>query len=78
MAKGNKTADGLGNEPEHQVVTAVVYAKQGGIMRELKGFVIGKDKVGHSLSMTMGAVRFVDPSTGEVVRKWDPWGLLDS
>ena len=78
MAKGSKSADGLGNEPKHQVVTAVIYSKQGGILRELRGFVIGKDKVGHGLSMTMGAVRFIDPATGELVRAWNPWGVLDS
>lgn len=77
MAKGNKTADLLGSEPEHRVVTAIIYSKKGGILREWPGFVIGKDAVGHGLSMTMGAVRFIDPATGELVRAWDPWNLLD-
>ena len=77
MARGSKSADGLGNEPEHRVVTAIIYSKKGGILREWPGFVIGRDSVGHGLSMSMGAARFIDASTGELVRAWDPWNLLD-
>ena len=72
-----KRDDVVAGDAENRVVLAVVYAKQGGILRELPGFVIGKDKVGHGLSMSMGAARFIDPATGELVRKWDPWHLLD-
>lgn len=77
MARGNKSADSLGAEPEQRVVLAVIYDKAGNVLREWPGFVIGKDKVGHGLSMSMGAARFVDTKSGEVVREWDPWGLLD-
>ena len=64
-------------EVEHVVVLAVFYDKAGFPLREWPGFVVGKDAVGHGLSMAMGAARFVDPKSGELVRKWDPWGVLD-
>ena len=64
-------------EVEHRVVLAVFYDKAGFPLREWPGFVVGKDAVGHGLSMAMGAARFVDPRSGELVRKWDPWGVLD-
>lgn len=63
--------------PEHVVVDARFYDKAGGVLREWPGFVIGADSVGHGLSMAIGAARFVDPRSGELVRKWDPWNLLD-
>lgn len=76
MARGSKSADTLGAEPEHRVVLAVIYDKTGNVLREWPGFVIGKDKVGHGTSMAMGAVRFIDPESGELVRAWNPWGVL--
>ena len=63
--------------PELRTVDARLYDKSGVVLREWPGFVIGADQVGHGLSMAMGAVVFVDPGTGELVRKWDPWGVLD-
>lgn len=75
MAKrdvGRQRPDG----PEYRTVDAVLFDKRGGVLREWPGFVIGADSVGHGLSMSMGAAVFVDPKSGELVRKWDPWGVL--
>jgi hypothetical protein len=76
LAKGSKSSDSLGSEPEHRVVLAVIYDKAGNVLREWPGFVIGRDKVGHGTSMAMGAVQFIDPESGELVRAWNPWGVL--
>lgn len=75
MAKregGRQRPDG----PECRTVDARFYDKTGGLLREWPEFVIGADSVGHGMSMAMGAAVFVDPATGELVRKWDPWGVL--
>ena len=76
MSRGNPKNAGVGRaDPEHRLVLAVVYDKTGAVMAE-REFVLGRDVMGHGRSMAMGAVRFVDPVSGELVRKWDPWGLL--
>jgi hypothetical protein len=62
--------------PEYREVLAVVYDKSGQVMVQ-QPFTIGRDQMGHGRSMAMGAVRFVDPKTGKMVQKWDPWGILD-
>ena len=59
-----------------RTVNAVIYDKKGNVLKDWPSFIIGRDTVGHGLSMSMGAAVFVDPKTGELVRKWDPWNVL--
>jgi len=74
MARAAKQADGWADEV--QIVTVVAYDRAGTEIRRLEGFRVGHDGVGHALSMVMGAALFVDPASGEVVRRWNPWGVL--
>lgn len=64
--------------PEVPVTTVTLIAvdRDGNELRRLPGFRIGQDSVGHGLSMAMGAAVFVNEENGEVVRKWNPWGVL--
>lgn len=77
MGRGAPKRVEVPDGPEFRLVDARFYDKAGGLLRDWPGFVIGRDRVGHGLSMAMGAAVFVDPRTGELVRRWDPWGVLD-
>ena len=76
MGKGNAKHLDEGRADEVKIVTLVAYDRAGTEIRRLENFRMGADSVGHALSMVMGAALFVDPSSGEVVRRWNPWGVL--
>jgi hypothetical protein len=62
--------------PARPVGTYVAYDRQGRVIWEKDGFVAGRDSVPFGISIVMGAGAIIDRSTGEIVSRWDPWGIL--
>jgi len=57
--------------------TYIAYDRAGNEMWRGENFTIGVDKAPGGLSIGMGAMRVVDPKTGETLKQWNPWGVLD-
>lgn len=61
-----------------RVGTCRVYGPGGEVLWERDGFRVGVDVVPRRLSMSMVAMQVVDPSSGERVAVWNPWGVLST
>lgn len=76
MAKGAHSSDPA-SRSKAIVGHYIGYSKQGTVLWEKDEFTIGVDKVPASVSAGLGACVVVD-SSGELIHKWNPWGVLAS
>lgn len=70
-----KDQSGPNIEPS-EVGRYVAFDKDGNEIWRKDDFVIGHDTIPEGLSIGMKAMRIVDPKTGAVLKKWDPWDVL--
>ena len=75
MAKNEKMDGKHGDRP---VGTLIVYDRQGAEIHKAEDFTAGRDKMPAGISLTAGASVVLDPRTGEVLKRWDPWNVLGS
>lgn len=76
MAKRTGDAPAGAGSVEDTVGTLVAFDGRGAELFRAEGFRAGRDMVPRGVSMAMRASVLLDPSTGEVLRQWNPWGVL--
>lgn len=77
MGKNSASAFTSGvDEAARKVGVYVAYDEDGEEIWRKDDFAIGFDKVSLGTSIGMRAMRIVDPSTGEEVKSWNPWGII--
>jgi len=59
--------------PIGKVGTYVAYDGSGNELWRRDEFEIGRDKVPSGIALAMKSMTIVDPATGDVISKWDPW-----
>lgn len=65
------------NDHEALVVgTYVAYGPGGEEIYSKPGYIVGDDIVPFGVSVCMKAMKIVDPKTGEVIKTWNPWGVI--
>lgn len=53
----------------------IAYDKKGEEIWRKDDFEAGRDSVPTGISIVMGAGEIIDPSSGEVVHRWNPWSV---
>jgi hypothetical protein len=71
--KSNDPPKHLG-ERQGVVGTYRAFDAKGRVLWECENFTAGKDKAPAGVSMSMSSMQIVDPESGEVLVKWNPWG----
>lgn len=61
--------------PAEEVGRMEVFDRDGNVIWTADDFVAGHSQIPPGLSVGMGASRLLD-RRGKVIRKWDPWGIL--
>lgn len=73
-------AKGSSKPPVEQTAGKVgVYIAYDGDGNELwrkDDFTVGRDKAPGGVLFAMKAMKIIDPKSGEVIARWNPWGVL--
>jgi hypothetical protein len=56
--------------------TYIAYNAAGDEIWRKEDFVIGKDEVPRGLSIGMKAMTIVNPKSGEILKRWNPWHVI--
>lgn len=54
----------------------IAYDGSGNELCRVEDFVVGRDKAPGGVSFAMKAMKIVDSKSGEVIARWNPWGVL--
>ena len=58
--------------------TLTVYDRKGNSIYVEEDFHAGHDKMPAGVAISAGGTVIVEPKTGEVLARWDPWNVLGS
>jgi len=61
---------------DSKVGTYIAYDKKGVEFWRREGFRAGRDTIPAGISLSMGAMQIVDPASGVVLGKWNPWNVI--